>query len=159
LLSLLPSALVLGLVALVALALTRTRCSPPERAAERLRASRALALAVVVQSVHFVEEAATGFNERVPALVGLPPMPQWFFIAFNLAWIVAWVASVPGVRAAHAGAFFASWFLAIAGMANGVLHPLLAAVSGGYFPGLWTSPAIGAASVWLWRRLRAATEV
>ena len=52
----------------------------------------------------------------------------------------------------------AAWFLAIAGMFNGIAHPLLAVAAGGYFPGLASSPFIGAASVWLWFRLRSATR-
>ncbi|MCP5090226.1 MAG: hypothetical protein GY949_04810, partial [Gammaproteobacteria bacterium] len=55
-------------------------------------------------------------------------------------------------------AYFAAWFLAIAGMLNGVAHPLLAIAAGGYFPGLITSPFIGAAGVWLWLGLRKATR-
>ena len=156
--SLLPSIFVLGLAALAALALTRFRRAPPENVAERNAAARALAVATAVQSVHFVEEAATGFHERLGALVGLPAMPLSFFIVFNLTWLGVWVASVAGLRSARTAAFFAAWFLAIAGMVNGIAHPLLAVASDGYFPGLITSPVIGGASVWLWLRLRAATR-
>ena len=60
----------LGPAALVALLLVLSRRSPPEDVAERLAAARALALAVGVQSVHFAEEAATGFHERLGALLG-----------------------------------------------------------------------------------------
>ena len=157
-LSLLPSILVLGLAALAALFLARSRRSPPESAAERLVAARALALAVGFQSVHFAEEAATGFHERFPALVGLPGIPLSVFVVFNLTWLGIWVASVPGLRSARSDAFFAAWFLAIAGMLNGIGHPLFAVASGGYFPGLVSSPFIGAASVWVWLRLRRATR-
>jgi hypothetical protein len=61
------------------------------------------------------------------------------------------------VRSARAPALFAAWFLAIAGMVNGIAHPLLAVAAGGYFPGLISSPVIGSAGVWLWVRLRRAT--
>mgnify|MGYP001811772706 CR=1 FL=1 len=80
------------------------------------------------------------------------------FLGFNLVWIAIWVASIPGLRSGSAGAFFAAWFLAIAGALNGIAHPLLAVAAGGYFPGLLSSPLIGAAGVWLWLRLRAATS-
>ncbi len=157
-LNVLPSIVVLGLAALAALLLVLSRRSPPEELAERLAAARALTLAVGVQSVHFAEEAATGFHERFGALLGLPGMPLSVFVVFNLTCLGIWVASVPGLRSARAAAFFAAWFLAIAGMFNGIAHPLLAIAAGGYFPGLVSSPFIGGASVWLWLRLRRATR-
>ena len=157
-LSLLPSLFVLGLAALAAVVLARTRPSRPENLAVQSAAARALALATAVQAVHFTEEATTGFPERLGALLGLPAMPMSFFVVFNLTWLFIWIISVPGIRTARAFAFFAAWFLAIAGMVNAIAHPLLAIASGGYFPGLVTSPLIGAAGVWLWFRLREATH-
>ena len=157
-LNVLPSIVVLGLAALAALLLVQRRWSPPENGSERLAAARALALTVGVQSVHFGEEAATGLHERLGALLGLPGIPLSFFVIFNLMWLGIWIASVPGLRSARAAAFFAAWFLAIAGMVNGIAHPLLAVAAGGYFPGLVSSPFIGVASVWLWLRLRRATR-
>jgi len=156
-LNVLPSILILGLAALAAVFLVRSRVSPPENAAERRAAARALALAVAVQAVHFAEEAATGFHERLGSLLGLPGIPFSLFVGFNGVWLGIWVASVPGLRSARDGAFFAAWFLAIAGMFNGVAHPLLGIAAGGYFPGLVSSPVIAGASVWLWLRLRGAT--
>lgn len=135
-LSLLPSIVVLGLAALAALVLVLSRRSAPDKVAERDGAARALALAVVVQGVHFMEEAATGLHERLGGLLGLPGIPFSGFLVFNLVWLALWVASVPGLRSAQPAAIFAAWFLAIAGMFNGILHPLLAVVQGGYFPGL-----------------------
>ena len=157
-LSVLPSFVVLGLAALAALLLALSRPSSPEKEMERHAASHALALAVGVQSVHFAEETATGFHERLPALFGLPGMPASVFVAFNLLWLGIWCASILGLRSARIAAFFAAWFLAIAGILNGIAHPLLAVAVGGYFPGLVTSPFIGGASVWLWLRLRRATD-
>ncbi len=154
----LVSALVLGLAALAALFLAMSRESPPKKEAERRDAARALALAISVQGIHFAEETATGFHERFPALFGLPSMPFSFFVLFNLTWIGIWAASVPGLRSARPAAFFAAWFLAIAGMLNGIAHPLLAVAAGGYFPGLASSPFIGGVSAWLWLRLRGATQ-
>lgn len=84
-------------------------------------------------------------------------MPLSFFVCFNLAWIAIWITSVRLLRRGRRAAFFAAWFLAIAGVLNGVAHPLMALASGGYFPGLITSPIIGIAGVILWRRLRGAT--
>ena len=156
--SLLPSIFILGLAAFAALILARSRRSPAENKSQRLAASHALALATGIQAMHFAEEAATGFHERLGPVFGLPEMRFSFFMAFNLIWLGIWIVSIPGVRSAHTGAFFAAWFLAIAGMFNGIGHPLLAAAAGGYFPGLVTSPLIACASIWLWLRLRRATQ-
>ena len=157
-LSALPSIVVLGLAALVALFLARSRLSPTAYARERVHASRALTVAVVFQGLHFLEEAATGFHSRFPALFDLGEIPRVVFIAFNVIWLGVWIASVVGVRSGLQPAFFAAWFLAIAAMFNGIAHPLLAVASGGYFPGLISAPIIGISGVWLWRRLRAATR-
>jgi len=43
-------------------------------------------------------------------------------------------------------------------MANAIAHPLLAVAAGGYFPGLVSSPFIGAAGVWLWVNLERSTR-
>ncbi len=153
----LPSVVVLGLAALAALFLVLNRRSPPEKVEERRAAARVLALSVAVQGIHFAEEAATGFHQSLGGLFGLPAMPFSFFVAFNLMWLGIWIASVPGLRSARPAAFFAAWFLAIAGMFNGIAHPFLALAAGRYFPGLVSSPVIAAASVWLWLRLRDAT--
>ena len=157
-LNLLPSVLILGLAAFAAWFLAWRRRSGVESEAERNSAARMLSIAVVVQSVHFAEEALTGFHTRLPGLFNLPEIPLGAFLLFNLLWIGAWILSVPGLRSARPLAFFAAWFLAIAGMINGIAHPLLALASGGYFPGLWTSPIIGGVCVLLWRRLQKATH-
>jgi len=155
----LPGLLVLGLVALSALHLARTRRPTPNKGMQLLAASRALRLATAVQFVHFCEEWATGFYVRFPALFGLEPIPGLIFAVFNLAWIATWIVAIPMLRAASVFAFFAAWFLAIAGLLNGIAHPLLAASTGEYFPGLISSPLIGIAGFYLWQRLDSATGV
>ena len=157
-LSVLPSIFVLGLAAFVAMLLVANRCQRPENVAERHAAARWLLVALLIQAVHFTEEATTGFHERLPALLNLPGMSFYLFVGFNLIWLGIWAASVPGLRSARPAAFFAAWFLAIAGMINGIAHPLLAIAAGGYFPGLVTSSFIGIAGFLLWRRLREATQ-
>lgn len=153
----LPSIIILGLLALFAwrLAVSRAVTVADERA--RKAAAVMLLAATLVQAVHFAEETMTGFHSAFPAMLGLPPISFPVFIAFNLVWLILWFASVPGVFAGHKFAMFAGWFLAVAGMLNGVAHPLLAAVAGGYFPGLVTSPLIGIAGLLLWQRLHRAT--
>lgn len=156
--SFLPSITILGLVALVAVRFATVRELGAGTMAQRQTAAIVFAIATAIQTAHFVEEAATGFHERFPALLGLPPMPLSVFVGFNLLWIAIWIVSIAGLRAIHKGAFFAAWFLAIAGALNGIAHPLLAAAVGGYFPGLITSPLIGVAGLLLWQRLHRATR-
>ena len=144
--TMLASALILGAAAVVALVLTLGR-PISENEALRHDAARSLALAVAVQAVHFAEETATGFHQRFPELLGLSAMP-----------LAVWAASVPALRSGRTAAFFPAWFLAIAGMLNGIGHPSFAVASGGYFPGLVTSPFIGVAGAFLWVRLRKATH-
>jgi hypothetical protein len=153
----LPSALFLGLAALAALLLAR-RVSPPDKSAERAAATRALLVAVAAQALHVLEEASTGFHRRFGPLFGVEGMPFWLFVAVNVAWITVWLAASRELRQVRAWAFFAAWFLAIAGTLNGVAHPVLATVVGGYFPGLISSPVVGAASLWLMTRLVRATS-
>jgi len=120
----------------------------------RLRAAaHALAVTAGVQAAHFIEELTTGFHDRFPALFGLPAMPLGAFVAVNLIWLAFWSVCVAWIRTANPIPLFAAWFLAIAACANGIAHPLLSIATGGYFPGLFTSPFIGLAGVWLWRRL------
>ena len=154
--SFLPSILVLGAIAVVAAWLAKVRPVLAAGYDQRRAAALMYVVAIIVQTAHFGEEAATGFHERFPALLGLPPMPFGAFVAFNLAWIVIWIATAPGLRQGTTFALFAAWFLAIAGTLNGVAHPLLAVAEGGYFPGLFTSPCIGIAGAWLWLRLHGA---
>lgn len=157
-LSVLPSVIVLGFAVIAAIILAGRRTSPPAFVSERLSASHALGFSTAIQSVHFIEEATTGFHQKFPALFGLPSMPLSFFVMFNLIWIAIWVASIPALRRSRPTAFFAAWFLSIAGILNGVGHPLLSIASGRYFPGLVSSPFIGLACLWTWFKLRAATQ-
>jgi hypothetical protein len=116
-------------------------------------AARPLLVGVTAQAAHFVEELVTGFAEQFPRVLGLAPWPTAVFVGFNVGWLVLWLVAAArlarGGRAAAAGA----WFFALAGMANGVAHPLLALRAGGYFPGLWTAPVVGLAGVLVWRRM------
>ena len=155
--SVLPSLVILGLLAVIALRLAQSRSSPLEAATERIAASTVLGVTTGVQCAHFTEELVTGFHVRFPALLGLDPMPLSFFVPFNLAWIAIWIISIPLLRLGRKPAFFAAWFLAIAGILNGIAHPMMAVASGGYFPGLITLPFIGVTGVILWQRLHKAT--
>lgn len=152
----LPSVVILSALAVVALVRTRARPISEDEVARR-NAARSLALAVVAQGAHFGEEAATGLHQQLPALLGQSAMPFSIFFLFNVTWLAIWAVSIPGLSSGRSVALFAAWFLAIAGLFNGIAHPLLALVSGGYFPGLFTSPLIGAAGALLWVQLYRAT--
>jgi hypothetical protein len=140
-------------VALVAAVTIAVRARP---AAARLRAAAApLALAIAAQAAHFAEEALTGFARAFPARLGLAAWSPRFFVAFNLAWLAVWIAALAAARAGRLTvlAAAAAWFLAIAAIANGVAHPLLALSGGGYFPGLVTAIPLAVAGGWLATRL------
>jgi Protein of unknown function with HXXEE motif len=113
------------------------------------------AAALAIQALHFAEEFATGFHRRFFPMLGQAPWPDWLFVAFNSAWIACWAAAISaavlGRWSFAVAALF--WFLGLAAIANGIAHPLLAIVAGGYFPGLATSPVLGLAGVFVVRRL------
>lgn len=148
-----------GLVVAAAAALWLTAVRGPARAAAIAALRATAALAVVVQLVHCGEEYRYAFYQRFPELLGFAPWPASFFVAFNAAWIVVWLASLALLGAYPRGAAFPLWFLAIAATANGVVHPLLSVVFQGYFPGLWTSPGCAVAGVLLLRAMVRATGV
>lgn len=158
-LSLLPSIIILGLIAVAALWTAVSRPSPPENVTERRAAARVFVIAIAAQCIHFTEEATTGLNERFPALFGLPAVPQEVFVTLNLVAIGIWIVSVPGLRAGQTGAFFVAWFLALASVFNVVAHPVLALIDGRYFPGLVSSLLVGATGIWFCRRLYTATRL
>ena len=147
----------LSLAAIVAafLAIRRRPATPREEWSELVKV---FALLVVVQACHFVEEYATGFHDLFPRVLGLAPWPARFFLVFNVVCLAVWSVAVIGLRAGYRAAFFPAWFLALAGMVNGIAHPLLAVIASGYFPGLLTSPLVGVAGLMLWRRLITATD-
>jgi hypothetical protein len=142
--------LVLGIAVVVA-----ARAGPfaADRSAGRTLRFRVL-LCTGVQAAHFLEEWQTGFHQRWPALLGLEPWPETFFVMFNIAWIAVWLASAVLIPRGGHVTRTTVWFLTLAAMLNAIAHPLLALSAGGYFPGLWTSPILGAAGFALWRVLR-----
>ncbi len=143
----------LSVAAVVALGLTLSRGGVVGDET-KLRASIRLAvLAVLLQAAHFAEEWATGFHQRFPELLGLSPWSIRFFVTFNLVWIAIWILSLWGLKARRRVALFPLWFLGLGCVANGLAHPLFALRTGGYFPGLVTSPLVGIVGLLLLRRL------
>ncbi len=110
-------------------------------------------IATALHCFHTTEEFATGFYVEFPELLGLQPWPPLFFIGFNLMWIAVWCLSVAGLYLPARVVQVPLWFLALASAVNGLAHPLLALAQWAYFPGLWTSPLVGAAGIVLIRRM------
>ncbi len=148
----------LSAAAVVALLLTIVRRPVDSDLAGRERTARLFLIGLAAQCLHFMEEFVTRFQDRFPALLGLPAWPENFFVAFNLLWLTVWILSAIGLQRGYRAALFPAWFFAIAAIANGIAHPLLALVARGYFPGLISSPVLGVLGVLLWRRLLALTR-
>ncbi len=106
-----------------------------------------------LQTAHFLEELGTGFYIRFPELLGFDPWTYEFFVVFNAAWILIWLASLWALEIAPTAAGWMLWFLALAGVLNGLAHPALALATGGYFPGLVTSPVLGVCGFLFARKL------
>ena len=156
--SVLPSTALLGVLAVYALFLTLTRGWADENSMHIRATVRIMVVTVLFQGAHFTEELLTGLHERLPAIFGLAPMSLRFFVSFNLAWLAIWILCAWGLAAQRRAALFPLWFLGIACIANGVAHPLLSVLVGGYFPGLVTSPVVAVLGVLLVRRLLLVTS-
>ena len=111
--------------------------------------------AVAWQLLHFVEEFATGFHRELPPLLGAEPWSDTRFLAFNMVhyalFLVSGVAIMTRTRPLT---YFASFFIVVM-FVNGVGHPALALLVGGYFPGLWTGLASPVWAALILGRLRA----
>jgi hypothetical protein len=116
-----------------------------------LQATYGVALLIFV--VHACEEFLTGFQRRLPALVG----DHWTdtqFLVFNAAWFATFVLAAWGLHRRHPLAVLIVLFFALGGgVGNGVGHLLLVVVQGGYFPGAWTAPLCLIAGAALLRQL------
>lgn len=150
--SVLPSVVVLGAAAVIALLLTLARGNAAGNAKQLRATARLAVVALLLQALHFTEELATGFHRRFPEVLGLEAMSLPFFVGFNFIWLVAWGLSVWGLTRRVWAALFPLWFLGLGCALNGIAHPSLSLATGGYFPGLVTSPLSGLAGVLLlWR--------
>jgi len=158
LISILPSAVILGFAGMIALILGISRGWASESMIKIPGAVRVAMIAILCQTAHFTEELITGFHERFPALFGLAPMSLRFFVVFNIGCLVIWALSSWGLASRHRAALFPLWFLGIGCAMNGVAHPLLSVLAGGYFPGLVSSPVVGVLGIFLLGRLHAITR-
>jgi Protein of unknown function with HXXEE motif len=115
---------------------------------------RTYAIGLLVFVAHASEEFLTGFQRRLPALVG----DRWTdmqYLVFNATWLVAFVAAGLALRRARPPlAILIVVFFAIGGgVGNGVAHLLLVILQRGYFPGAWTAPLCLIVGVALLRQL------
>jgi hypothetical protein len=98
------------------------------------------AVALVTFLVHACEEFFTGFQRRLPALVG----DHWTdtqLVVFNAGWFAMFVLAAWGLHRRHSLAVLIVLFVALGGgVGNGIAHLLLVVTQGGYFPGAWTAP-------------------
>src|SRR2546421_6239073 len=145
-------------VAIVALGLTIAR-KPVKDSVDAIDAIiRLYLIGIAFQCLHFTEEYVTRFYVRAPEFLGLVAWPSEFFVIFNLSWIALWLLAAVGVKRGIRVAYFPLWFFAVGMVGNAIWHPLLCLATGGYFPGLFTSPFAGIIGVLLLSRLRRLTE-
>ena len=142
----------------VAALLTLLRGPLDVSAFQRERLERSFLAGLAVQCLHFGEEFLAGFHQRFPPLFGLAAWSPGFFVAFNLFWIAVWLLSLAALRQGRRLALWPISFYVLAMLLNGVAHPVLAAMEGGYFPGLLTAPLAAAMGVWVGARLLASTR-
>jgi hypothetical protein len=90
------------------------------RPLDPVRLRRAAGAALALQLAHCAEEFATGFAQRFPAVLGLAPWSNRFFLAFNGAWLLLWALALAVLFRGRAplAARAALWFLALAGLLN-----------------------------------------
>ena len=140
-------------VAVAALILTIVR-RPAKYSAPDIDGIIALYLiGIACQCLHFTEEFVTGFYVRAPEFLGFVRWSTEFFVTFNLSWIAIWLFGAVGLQRRMRTAFFPVWFFAIGMVGNAIWHPLLCLATGGYFPGLFTSPFGGIVGAILLSRL------
>lgn len=151
----LPAGLYLAL-ALAALVLTALR---RPRAGVRIRSLLvAWLFAIACQSLHLTEEYITGFHEQMPDWLGLGAWSPRTLLLLNLVGMALWTLSVLGVAARLRIAWFPLWFFALAMMADGLWHPVLAVAGGGYFPGTVTALLVAVVGGVVTRRAWVATQ-
>jgi hypothetical protein len=115
--------------------------------------------AVSIQCIHFLEEYLTGFQTEFPQLFGYSWSDQQF-VALNLSWLAVFVLAGVGVHYRMRLSYLVVYFFAIiGGIANGLAHPLLSLMKGGYFPGLYTSPFALIVGLALLRRLMKGSSI
>ncbi len=145
-------------VAVIAIVLTIIRRPAKNSDAAIDAIVRLYLIGIAFQCLHFTEEYVTRFYVRAPEFLGFVAWPSEFFVIFNLTWIALWLLAAVGVKREMRVAYFPVWFFAVGMVGNAIWHPLLCLATGGYFPGLFTSPFAGIIGVMLLSRLRKLTD-
>ena len=148
--SFIPSSIALGVMFVGSAVLSMSRARIPDGQLKSV--STLVLMACGAQLLHFLEEAAFGLHARLPQAFGFPEMPFSFFLSINIGALVIWMLGALQ-QASNRLAVTTYWFLGLASLFNLVAHPALAILSGGYFPGVVTSPLVGITGFLLARRL------
>jgi len=115
--------------------------------------------AVSIQCIHFLEEYLTGIQTEFPKPFGYIWSDQQF-VTLNLVWLAVFVVTGVGVHYKIRLSYLVVYYFAIiGGIANGLAHPLLSLMKGGYFPGLFTSPFVLIVGLALLRRLMKGSRI
>ncbi len=97
-------------------------------------------LALSIQFVHFIEEYVNDFTVKVPALIGMPPNPEQFWIIFNMvAYSIFIIGGIIIFRGIKELMIIPLFFIVVGVIMNSVGHILISLYTGGYFPGLYTA--------------------
>lgn len=130
-------------LALAAFALTVFR--KPRAGADIGALLAAWLFAIACQGLHVAEEYVTGFHQQMPDWLGLGAWSPRTLLVLNLIGVAVGTLSVAGVAARMRVAWCPLWFIALAMIADGLWHPMLAVASGAYFPGTLTALLVAAA--------------
>lgn len=135
----------LGLDVLLAMAAYQTLARTPQWQTDPGRLTAITLVAIGCHIAHSLEEWHFEFYISFPALLGLVPWPEAFFVTFNSVWVLLWCLSIPAIYRRMRVALLPLWFLALASVANGLFHPTVSLLQMGYFPGLATAMPVGIA--------------
>ena len=155
--SLIPSITALSVPAVIAVVLTMLRPRLTRDARTMRRLLVAVGLTICAQALHFVEELVTELYLALPTTFGFPAAPRSLFVQINVTALIVWAVALVGVRQGVVIALLPLWFLGFCEVLNLVLHPALALWTGGYYPGVFTAPLVGALGIWTVVELTRAT--
>jgi len=97
-------------------------------------------LALGIQLLHFTEEFLMGFNHRFPALFSSPEYSIELFVAFNMfAYFLFLMGAIFIQKEIKPPIIIPLFFVVYGTIGNAIAHLIFSIISGGYFPGLYTS--------------------
>lgn len=122
------------------------------------RGRAAFAILIGAQAAHSIEEYAFRLYDlftpaRLVSSVFSGNLATGFAIANTAIVLFGLWCYVARVRPSHPSDRTFAWFWVALELANGVGHTMLAALAGGYFPGVGTAPMLIGVSFYLSRRL------